>query len=402
MSRVCDNVLVMRMLFVCASLAAGEYIASFVPELAGAWPLVATVCLLVALFGHGLGVRGWWVASVFLLGVTLFLAAEEADANRYRECPWLRGRESRRQGDEGSFAQVAGTIRADLARRAALGLENERECAGLSRAILLGERRRLPARTKRLFVESGTMHVFAISGLHVMAVATVLKVLLMLVLVSRRLSDLLALPLLWGYVLLIGSPPSAVRAATMATFSGLAPLFWRSPNGLRSWAMTFLLVHLLKPLLIVHAGNVLSFAVMLAVVVVGEVCRDRTKAYRALATTVAAWAVGVPISAFVFGRVTPGGMLANLVLIGTAKATVYLGALGLASSYVSEMLARHLNNLEALAIRAMVTVAEAVSQLPGANFETGRWPLSLCAGWYAGCALGMFLWIRRVRLRRAV
>ena len=389
----------MRILFLCGALAAGEYAASFAPDLAGTWPLLAGAVLLVSLFGYGLAVRGWWVVSVFLLGVTLFLAAEEAEAERFRERPWMRGRAMRRTDGESRVGLVADAVRWDLSQRAALGLERDGDCAGLSRAILLGERRRLPPRVKRLFVESGTMHVFAISGLHVMAVASVLKALLALALVSRRLSDLLVLPLLWGYVLLIGMPPSAVRAATMATFSGLAPLFWRESNGLRSWALTFALVHVLQPLLIVHVGNALSFAVMLAVVAVGEVCRDRTRTCRTLATTLAAWAVGVPISAFVFGRVTPGGMLANLVLIGTAKLAVYLGASGLAVSYVSELLARHLNNLEALAIRAMVTVADAVSRLPGANFETGKWPLSLCVAWYAVLALIACVWIRRCRNR---
>ena len=389
----------MRTLFFCGALASGEYLASFAPDWAGAWPFFAGCALLVSLFGYGLAARGWWVAAVFLLGAALFLAAEESEAERFRERPWMRGRVMRRTGGESRAELVAEEVRRDLSQRVALGLEREKDCAGLSRAILLGERRRLPVRIKRLFVESGTMHVFAISGLHVMAIANVLKTLLAVVFVPRRLSDLLALPLLWGYVMLIGAPPSAVRAATMATFSGIAPLFWRESNGLRSWALTFALIHVLQPQLIVHVGNALSFAVMLAVVVVGEVCRDRTRTYRALVTTLAAWAVGVPISAFVFGRVTPGGMLANLVLIGAAKLAVYLGASGLAISYVSESLARHLNNLEALAIRAMVTVADMVSRMPGANFETGKWPLSLCVAWYAVIALIAFVWIRRCRNR---
>ena len=392
----------MRTLCICGSLAAGEFVASFAPDWAGAWPLFAGCALLVSLFGYGLVVRGWWVASVFLLGAALFLAAEESEAERFRERPWMRGRVMRRTGGESRVELVAEEVRRDFLQRAALGLERDRDCAGLSRAILLGERRRLPIRIKRLFVESGTMHVFAISGLHVMAVAGVLKTLLAVFLFPRRLSDIFVLPLLWGYVMLIGAPPSAVRAATMATFSGLAPLFWREPNGLRSWALTFALVHVLQPQLVVHVGNALSFAVMLAVVVVGEVCRDRTRTYRALVTTFAAWAVGVPISAYVFGRVTPGGMLANLVLIGAAKLAVYLGASGLALSYVSESLARHLNNLEALAIRAMVTVADMVSRMPGANFETGKWSLPQCVAWYAVLALIAFVWIRHTRNRMII
>lgn len=392
---------VMRIFFCCGALAAGEFAASYVPGFADAWPVLAIAVIVSALFGYGLAVRGWWFVSVFLLGCMLFLLASSAEERRYREQPWLRGRERRVRPacDEGG---VAGSVRRDLSRRLALGLERERETVALSRAILLGERSRLPRRTKQLFVDSGTMHVFAISGLHVMAVADVLTCLLRLLWLPRPVAGWLAIPLLWGYVRLIGWPPSAVRAAIMATFAGLSSAFWRRPDGPRAWALTFLLVHLLRPQLIVNVGNALSFAVMLAIVWAGEVCRSWPKGRRTLVTTGVAWAVGVPISAAVFGRVTPGGLLANLVLIATAKAAVYAGASALAVSYASETLARHLNNLCALAIRAMVTIAEAVSRLPGANFETGRWTLLPCAAWYAAFAAILFALSRVARRRRVL
>ena len=391
----------MRIFLCCGALAAGEFLASFSPGYADAWPVVAISAVLSALFGYGLAVRGWWFVSVFLLGGMLYLLASSAEEQRFREQPWLRGRE-RRTRPACEQTGVAASVRRDLSRRIALGLERERETVALSRAILLGERSRLPWRTKRLFVESGTMHVFAISGLHVMAVADVLTCLLRLLWLPRPLAGWLAIPLLWGYVLLIGFSPSAVRAAVMATFAGLSSAFWRRPDGPRSWALTFLLVHLLRPQLIVNVGSALSFAVMLAIVWAGEIGRNWSRGRRALVTTIAAWAVGVPISAAVFGRVTPGGLLANLVLIATAKAAVYAGASGLAVSYVSETLARHLNNLCALAIRAMVAVAEAVARLPGANVETGKWTLASCAAWYAVLAVVLTAVSRTVRRHRVL
>ena len=390
----------MKMLFFCGALAAGEFAASFAPTFADSWPFLALVGVLAALFGHGLGLRGWWLASVFLLGCALFLRAASVEERRFRETPWMRGRERRARQTEP--AGVAGSVRRDLCRRMSLGLERERETAGLGRAILLGERSRLPARTKRLFVESGTMHVFAISGLHVVAVADVMKVVLRLLWLPQRLARLATIPLLWGYVLLIGCPPSAMRAVIMATFDGLSCACWRRPDGLRSWALTFSLVQICDPLLIVHVGNALSFAVMLAIVVAGEIGREWPRRRRELLTTCVAWAVGVPISAAVFGRVTPGGLLANLVLIATAKAAVYAGAAGVAVSYASEALARHCNNLCALAIRAMVMVADAVTRVPGTNLETGKWTLLPCLTWYALFALGLLLVKKCSERRRRV
>jgi len=388
----------MRMLTFCGALAAGEFLASFFPHAAEAWPSVAILVVLVALFGYGLDLFGWRHLCLVLLGMALFLCASLADERRYRDQPWMRGRERRERRFAEDPNMLRRTVKHDLSQRIGLGLAHDRETVALERAILLGERDRLPQRTKQIFVESGTMHVFAISGLHVMAIADVLAHVLSLAFLPRRFVGLTAIPLLWGYVALIGAPPSAVRAAIMATFSFLAPLFWRKPDGIRSWALTFLLVHLLSPQLIVHVGNVLSFAVMLAIVLVGKFTRSMRRWQQTLLVTLAAWAVGVPIAARMFGQVTPGGMLANLVLLAAAKLTVVTGVLGLGLSYLSKTVAAHLNNLSALGIRLMVLIADIVARLPGSHFETGCWSLLTCAEWYAALVLIAYL-VHRIRSR---
>ena len=389
----------MRLWALCGALAAGEYAASFAPELAPMWPVPAIGAALIVLFGFGLSLKGWGCAFSVLFGIAIFLFASRGDAQRYLESPWMRGRDSRYRQRQEQQVGAAKTVKDDLSRRVGIGLDDDRETVSLSRAILLGERRRLPHRTKRLFVESGTMHVFAISGLHVMAIAKVLTVGLGLFLIPVRFAGLLSVPFLWGYVMLIGGAPSAMRAAMMATIMETAPLFWRRANGLRAWELTFLIVHVYDPLLIANVGNALSFAVMLAIVVVGDFAKSMPRWRQTLLVTLAAWAAGVPISAHVFGRVTPGGMVANLVLIATAKATVVAGALGVGISYLSETVAAHLNNLSALGIKSMVLVAEAVSWLPGTNFETTPWSVLTCAEWYAAVALIGFL-VRNVAARR--
>ena len=392
----------MRLWALCGALAAGEYAASFASEFAPMWPVPAIGAALVALFGFGLGVKGWGYVFAVLFGIAIFLFASRGDAQRYLESPWMRGRDGRYRQRQEVPVGVAKAVKADLSRRVGIGLDDDRETVSLSRAILLGERRRLPYRTKRLFVESGTMHVFAISGLHVMAIAKVLTIGLGLFLIPVRLAGLLSVPLLWGYVMLIGGSPSAVRAAMMATIMEIAPIFWRRANGFRAWELTFIIVHVCDPLLIANVGNALSFAVMLAIVVVGDFAKSMPRWRQTLLMTLAAWAAGVPISAHVFGRVTPGGMVANLVLIATAKATVVAGALGVGVSYLSETVAAHVNNFAALGIRAMVLVAEAVSRLPGSNFETMPWSVLTCVEWYAALVLIGLLMSKVAERRRAL
>ncbi len=388
-----------RMLTFCGALAAGEFIVSPASTWAEAWPIAAIAAVLVALLGYGLAARGWPLGFAFLLGVALFLHASVGSEREFRNCPWMRNRAYRGRLVAEERQGLMAAARRDLSRRAAIGISGDRETVALGRAILLGERSRLPLATKRVFVESGTMHVFAISGLHVMTVAQVLVMLMALLFVPRRWAGAVTLPFLWGYVGLIGWTPSAIRAALMATFYLLAPVFWRRPNALRAWALAFLVVHLSSPTMIVNVGNALSFGVMLAIILVGERMRNEPEWKRLLAVTLAAWAAGVPISAHVFGRVTPGGLLANLVLLPAAACTVASGVTGILASFVSVSLAAHLNNLSALLIRAMVGVSRMVSSLPGANFEVARWSYAECAAWYAVIVLSIIL-LFSLRARR--
>lgn len=385
-----------RWLRACAALAAGEYLAAQVTGFAEAWPFLAILTGLAALFGYGLALRGWPLFVLFLLGMALFLQGSVAHEHDLRLRPWMRGRRQYNRAEEPTGA--VGVIRNALSRRVGLGLDHDRAAAAINRAILLGERSRLPRRTRQAFIESGTMHVFAISGLHVMAIAQVFLVLASLSFLPRRSGGIVAMAGLWGYVWVIGFPPSAMRAATMATFCHLSPLFWRQPNTLRAWELTFLLFHLISPTMLVNVGSALSFTVMLAIVLMAECTKDLVRWKASLLIAFAAWAAGVPIAAHVFGRVTPGGLLANLVLIPAAGGTVVSGVLGVLASFVSETLAIHLNNLSALFTALMVHVSEIVSRLPGANLEVGRWGRGICVVWYAALML-IFPLVRSIRHR---
>ena len=380
-----------RWLLAAAAVAFGEFAASRASNFAAAWPVAAVAAALVALFGFGAGMRGWRHVCLFLVGAALFFHASVERERALQMSPWLRGRAERRM--PGRPSGRLASLRAEAARRLSVGLERRAPASALNRAILLGERTRLPPSLRRIFAASGAMHVFAVSGLHVMAVAGVLALLLRLVLVPRRVAGAAALPGVWGYVCLIGAPPSAVRAALMASFCCVAPVFWRRPSIVVAWSLTLLAVCVADPVLVTDVGCQLSFTVMLAIILAGMCLRagDGTVA-GTLWMTFAAWVAGVPITAHVFGHVTPGGLLANLVLIPAAGVTVAAGAAGVLAGFVSDALAAHLNNLAALASEAMAGVASAVASIPGADLAVRPWPVPVCAAWY-GALVAVFLFV---------
>lgn len=389
----------MKTLYLCAALGLGEGLAVLLPSAAPAWPAFAVAALVVGLFGYGFAFPGWRYPAMALLGAALFLHASLARETGFRERPWMRTARTWRAEDHEKACRWLDPVRRDLSRRVGIGLGHACGIVRLNRAILLGEREEIPRRLKRIFVDSGTIHVFAISGLHVMVVAKTLAVLLSLLFLPQRLAGAAALPLVWGYVLLIGAPPSAVRAALMATCYFAAPLCWRRPDAVRAWAIAFLVMHVFDPLLVENVGSQLSFIVMLAILASGRIGAAVFWGWRLkLWMTFFAWAAGVPVAAVAFARVTPGGVLANLVLIAAAGYSVMTGVLGLLMSFISVSLAGYFNNLSALFTSLMVEVAEGVSRLPLSNFEVPRWGILECSEWYA--ALAMMFWLARSVARR--
>ena len=390
------------MLALCLALAAGEAVGAAAPGFAATWPVVMFAFAAVALAGYGLSLPLWRYAAVFLLGLLAFFASEAERGEAHRFSPWLRNAAVRERMRRRPLPPAAEAARRDLSRRIGIGLSRQPEVVRINRAILLGERSALPAATRSAFVRAGTIHVFAISGLHVMIVADVLSWLFTLAAVPRRVAGAVSLVPLWAYVYLVGSPPSAVRAASMASLYLAAPLFRRRPNGLVAWAVTFAAVHLASPASIADVGCRLSFAVTLSIVAACRIVGQSAPEWRKrLAIALATWAAGIPIAAQAFGTITPGGLLANLVLIPAADITVRAGVVGALASYASETLAAHLNNVAALMTSAMAGVSGAVASLPFSNFEIRAWTWSECAAYYAALAAAA-LWLRRARSRRCI
>lgn len=284
-------------------------------------------------------------------------------------------------------------LRKDVERRFRIGLEGNEHGHDLLCAMLLGERAKLDARDKKTFVDAGAMHVFAISGLHVMVLARIFVFLSVLTLLPLRFAGVIAIPLVWLYVLMVGSPPSAVRAGAMSSICLVAAIFWRRPNGIVAWAISFLATHIANPLQAINVGSGLSFIVMLALVILiraKEGVVERPIAGTLLFSCVA-WAAALPISIRVFDRIALGGLIAGPLVIPTAMCATICGAIGILASFISDFLAAYPIACAGVLMRVMFGICSVVASIPGANIEVAQWSIGMCLAWYA--ALAAFFWL---------
>lgn len=333
-----------------------------------------------------------------------------------------------RDADNISWQARTAAARRQASARIAIGIEGWGDVPVLIQAMLLGQRSEMPRATRRMFADSGTIHVFAISGLHIAFVAGLLVLLVRLTGVSRPYWVVIVAPLLIFYTVATGARPSAVRACVMAILYLSAPLFRRRPNALAALAGTALAVHLIRPWLLFDVGSILSFVVMGGLVmfcapfirIARRVCgldkldekirmfeaaggKRRARRMRlkkgvlwffveSFAVSLAAWLASVPLTLFYFGRFTPGGLLANLVVVPCASLIVTAGFMGLLSSFVSSGLAACYNNAAGFFTVVMTKTAEFTAKLPGGNFVVRKWEPWMVGMWFVGLAV-LALWL---------
>jgi len=324
---------------------------------------------------------------------------------------------------EGTWPLRLAALRREAINRLGLGLEGWGPIPGLNQAMLLGYNSEMPKAMRKIFSDSGTIHVFAVSGMHIAFVAGLLVLLVGMTGIKRTYWIFLIGPLLVGYTLITGARPSANRACLMALFYFLAPLAGRKPTLMSALVVTAIIVHAWCPDYVFDIGSVLSFTVMLGLIAfMGPFClffqtlfgcerlrrqeelllaADRTQKAAwirrmrfwlrfladSLAVSLAAWLASVPLTGYYFGRFTPGGLLANLVITPCSGLIVLAGTLGLVTSYVNEWVAITFNHAASFVTSIMVKTAEVTAACPGLGVDTGKWAVWQVVVWLIGLLL---------------
>lgn len=366
----------------------------------------------------------------------------------YRSAPLLSLRSSIRdphqrapEADAPAWRQTLWNLRRATATRLSYGLADHPDAVAVLRATLLGYRSEIPEEVRTFFANSGTVHLFAISGLHIMIVANILFWCLKHLGVTLRSAAFVLIPALVAYTALTGGRPSAQRACLMAGLVYAAPLFQRRADPITAVAAAAIVLLAANPLQVSDLGFAFSFTSVLGILVLAPPLKDalegalarrggvveedaleermlraqqtfgargwwrsqvlaaRQWVFRNLvgsaAVSLAAWAVAEPITARVFGQMVPVSALSNLFVVFLGKLTVCCATAGLAVGCVSPGLGVVCNRVASLLVEFLIWLTSVFARIPGGNFRVEPWSPALVAAWYA--ALGGIAYLLRRR-----
>jgi len=229
------------------------------------------------------------------------------------------------------------------------------------RAMLTGQQQELDAGQKDVFRESGTMHLFSISGLHVAVIAGVIIGVLQVMRLPAVLRVVAGGVLLWLYVDVTGGAPSAVRAFLMVMFLHASHVLRLPGNPFSALVASAVCVLVVQPMQAFTASFQLSYGIVAALLLLGLPLADHwmergalfeqlpkvswrwyhhttdwlwRQLLGALAIGLATTVVGAISGVVIFKLLTPVALAANLALIPLGSLVIVSGFLALLAGLV--------------------------------------------------------------------
>src|SRR5436309_1308935 len=275
------------------------------------------------------------------------------------------------------------------------GLEDAPEVQNFLSGIVLGLRHQTPEDIEEPFQQTGTLHLFAVAGLHVGIVAALLWMVATVARLSRKSAAALIIPLLLFYAAVTGLHVSSMRAAVMSSILLGGFFFDRRGLVLNSLAAAAVLFLCWDTNEFFSTGFQLSFAVVGAIVLLADpLCRSLERwsvadpflprvlvrgprrlmhasvewLFRAGSVSLAAWIGSLALILWYFHLVTPISLFANLIVVPIAFFVLAIALLSLLSTPLLPWLAIVFNNANWALATLVIGIVHLFAQIPGGHF----------------------------------
>jgi ComEC/Rec2-related protein len=296
-----------------------------------------------------------------------------------------------------AFLEAAEHCRRWIGSRLTHDLENDPETAAVIRAMALGVSAEADEEIEDAFRNSGTLHVFAVSGLHVALLGVMALALLRQIGLRRGFSQWLMIVIVFIYAFITGWRPSAARAALMVAIFMGAPALDRESSLQNSLGAAALALLASDTHQLFMPGFQLSFVVLWLSVIGSAPLLERLMPFTRLdpflppqlasfrqrassqlrhwlaanvSVSTAAWLGSLPFILGHFQSVTPVAVIANCVLVPLSFLCLGATCLSLCASVLHLTGVQIiLNNANWALAKAMIASAAWFADLPGANFH---------------------------------
>jgi len=298
-----------------------------------------------------------------------------------------------------AFSQWCATLRNDFRLAVTDGLEADPEAAKVVKAVVIGEISPDSDDLITAYRDSGTLHVFSVSGLHVAMAASIVWFVLRWCGVRRRQALVALIAVVFAYAWITGNSPPALRSAWMTAVFLTAFVLRRKGDLLNALGAVLLVATLWDGRLIFQPGVQLSYGVVAAIAVGVKFTErlfnplaqpelylplglmSRWQAFRLhlrrqiaqyLSASTAAWAGSTPLTIWHFGVVTPVSIFAGVPILPAVFLMLIIGLFSASLHPLVPRLSRLLNLGNGQMADLTTWMARQFSAIPGGHFAVGK------------------------------
>ncbi len=286
----------------------------------------------------------------------------------------------------------------------------------IAASLLIGDRSDLNEETETAFIRSGTMHILAISGLHIGVLASFIMLLCRVIRLRTLTTSLLVLAVIYGYAAVAESRPSVMRAVVLGTLIVIGRACGKKSDGIQALALSALILLLMNPADLFDVGAQLSFVAVAAIIAVTRWVNERTQEsftdrllagerhwlwrvltvsgrwlLAAYTVTFVVWLVTVPITMRTFHLVSPAGLVVNALLTPFSTLVLCAGYLFLGVGLLCPPLAGWVVIPFRESLRWFLNAVEWSATLPGGYGESPSPSLGWMSGFYLLLVAGLLL-----------
>lgn len=250
----------------------------------------------------------------------------------------------------------------------------------VAEALLLGYKENLDHEVREIFAKTGTMHILAVSGLHVGIIYKVVDLLLMFLLgvrYGKPMKVSMVLLVIWSYALLTGLPPSVLRASFMFSLVAIGTSLNRPNNIFNNVLASAFVMLAISPKLIFDVGFQLSYAAVFGIISIqpflAQWFRPKNQIIKftwdLITVSFAAQIATLPFTLYYFNQVPLIFPISNLIAIPGAFLVVGLGALLQIASAVGGVVASAFQWLYQFVLNILVGGIDYLSSFSFANID---------------------------------
>ncbi|MBV9671598.1 MAG: ComEC/Rec2 family competence protein [Verrucomicrobia bacterium] len=296
---------------------------------------------------------------------------------------------SRNQGNRLVAAALA--FRHRFAAILETGLQDDSEVAQTINGMILGARAETSTDLKRLFQETGTIHLFAASGLQVALFTGIWMKVIRRIGIARKWWSAGLIPIVIGYAAVTGFHSATVRACIMAIVFSVGISLERAASAINSLMVTGLVILLYDTQQLFQIGFQLSFSAVFAIVIAVrplahwlsrpfaidpflprqlwtrvQIIRNGSvnQTCEIVSLSVICWCATAPVLLWHEHHFSTISILANVLVVPMASLVMTLAACALVGSALASWSVTYLNNTCWLITKIILLVLRELAAIP--------------------------------------